>query len=76
MVLPIGGFDKAEFTSWLSVKSPVYGAFAKKWRFRLGKDAAHVDISETKITYNARVGGDALAVDAYQAKREITTSKH
>jgi hypothetical protein len=43
---------------------------------RPGKDAVYVDISEAKITHNALLGGDVLADDAYQAKREITTSKH
>ena len=65
-----------ETTAWLTVYSPVYEAKAGTWRFRLGQDVIHADISQTTIAQDALNRGGALVDDTYQVRLEIETGKN
>ncbi|MGU3402999.1 hypothetical protein [Methylobacterium brachiatum] len=69
----VNGPDVEETPAWLSVYSPVYDASATNWRFRLGLETIHADITETTIAQDALKRGGALSDDTYQVVLEITT---
>lgn len=62
-----------ETTAWLTVYSPVFEANAETWRFRLGQEIIHADISQTSIAEDAMKRGGAMIDDTYQVRLEVTT---